>query len=263
MRRTTRVAGTLGVMCAVAAVPVGPARAQGVPVVDTQNIAQAIRQLQHMLEDAGIQTEQLDTLLEQLEVAEQQFAKLEETYDALSGASEVVEMAMGGDLDGLLDQEMGDILDTIRRIQVGDFGGLTGDAAPELETQMEQVLREAGFDENTLHDMARGGNEGAQRVASQAGTGAVMSAAAQNSHVEAGQSLERVDRLVEMIPAMQTLKESVDHNTRVTAELAIAMTRMWELEAIQTVGAGQAGVVDAATVAEEERFMDFTLPTFD
>ena len=38
------------------------------------------------------------------------------------------------------------------------------------------------------------------------------------------------------------------------------MTRMWELEAIQTVGAGNAGVVDAATIAEERRYMDFTLP---
>ena len=38
------------------------------------------------------------------------------------------------------------------------------------------------------------------------------------------------------------------------------MTRMWELEAIQTVGAGQAGVADAATLSEEGRYMDFTLP---
>ena len=36
---------------------------------------------------------------------------------------------------------------------------------------------------------------------------------------------------------------------------------LWELEAIQTLGAGNAGVVDAATVAEERRYMDFTLPS--
>ena len=36
--------------------------------------------------------------------------------------------------------------------------------------------------------------------------------------------------------AVKDLKASMDHNTRVTAELAIAMTRMWELEAIQTLG---------------------------
>ena len=64
-----------------------------------------------------------------------------------------------------------------------------------------------------------------------------------------------------MIGDMEELKDSVDLNTRVTAELAIAMVAMWQLEAVQTVGAGQMGVIDAATIAEEQRFMDFTLPT--
>jgi type IV secretion system protein VirB5 len=60
---------------------------------------------------------------------------------------------------------------------------------------------------------------------------------------------------------MEELKDSVDLNTRVTAELAIALVAQWQLEAVQTVGAGQAGVIDAATLAEEQQFMDFTLPT--
>jgi type IV secretion system protein VirB5 len=59
---------------------------------------------------------------------------------------------------------------------------------------------------------------------------------------------------------MGELKDSVDLNTRVTAELAIALVAMWQLEAVQTVGSGQAGVIDAATIAEERRFLDFTLP---
>lgn len=245
---------------AAAAVPV---QAQGVPTVDTRNIAQEIRQLQQMLEDFGIQSDQLDALLEQIDLIQQQLDSLRQTYAALSGSSDILEMAMGGDLDGLLDHELDDVLGTIRGIQVGDFSGLIGDGAPEVRTEMERVLAEAGFDENTLYEMARAGSEGAQRVATQAGTGAVMSAAAENSHAEAAQSLERVDRLVDLIPSMETLKESVDHNTRVTAELAIAMTRMWELEAIQTVGGGQSGVLDAAAIAEEQRYMDFTLPDLD
>ena len=102
-----------------------------------------------------------------------------------------------------------------------------------------------------LAALSTSGNPGAEGVATRATTGAVMSAAAQNSHAEAAQSLERVEQLVTMIPDMEDLKASMDHNTRVTAELAIAMTRMWALEAIQTLGAGNAGVVDAATVARE------------
>ena len=246
------------ITCAMLAA--SPASAQGVPTIDTRNIAQEIRQLQQMLEDFGIQTDQLDTLLEQLDLVQQQLDTLNETYAALTGATDIIEMAMGGDLDGLLDQEFGDLLGTIRQIQNGDFSGLIGNAAPQMEGRMTQALEEAGFDQDTLSDMASSGNPGAERIASQAGTGAVMSAAAENSYDEAALSLERVEQLVSLIPDMETLKEAVDHNTRVTAELAIAMTRMWELEAIQTVGAGQSGVVDAATLAEERRYMDFTLP---
>jgi type IV secretion system protein VirB5 len=246
------------ITCAMLAV--SPAIAQGVPTIDTRNIAQEIRQLQQMLEDFGIQTDQLDTLLEQLDLVQQQLDTLNETYAALTGATDIIEMAMGGDLDGLLDQEFSDLLGTIRQIQSGDFSGLIGNAAPQMEGRMTQALEDAGFDQDSLSDMASSGNPGAERIANQAGTGAMMSAAAENSYDEAAQSLERVEQLVSLIPDMETLKEAVDHNTRVTAELAIAMTRMWELEAIQTVGAGQSGVVDAATLAEERRYMDFTLP---
>jgi type IV secretion system protein VirB5 len=165
-----------------------PLSAQGVPTIDTRNIAQEIRQLQQMLEDFGIQTDQLDTLLEQLDLVQQQLDTLNETYDALTGATDIIEMAMGGDLDGLLDQEFGDLLGTIRQIQSGDFSGLIGNAAPQMEGRMTQALEDAGFDQDTLSDMASSGNPGAERIASQAGAGAVMSAAAENSYEEAAQS---------------------------------------------------------------------------
>ena len=58
-----------------------------------------------------------------------------------------------------------------------------------------------------------------------------------------------VGRQLETLAAAQAL-----------AELAIALVAMWQLEAVQTVGDGTGGVIDAATIAEEQRFMDFTLP---
>lgn len=238
----------------------GPVFGQGVPTIDTQSISQEIRQFQQMLEDFGIQTDQLDTLLQQLELVQQQLDQLQSMYASLTGPRSIIGMAMGGDLDNLLDSEFSDISGLIRQVQTGDWSGLIGGSAGSMRTQMEAVLSDAGFDENTLREMATGGNEGAANIATRATSGAVMSAAAQNSNQEAGQSLDRVEELVAMIPDMADLKASVDLNTRVTAELAVALTRMWELEAIQTVGAGQAGVVDAATIAEENRFMDFTLP---
>jgi type IV secretion system protein VirB5 len=256
-RSLTTGAATLALVTAFA----GPVSAQGVPTVDTQNIAQEIRQLQQMLQDFGIQTDLLDNALEQLEVVQNQLDQLQEMYASLTGPRSILGMVMGDGLDGLLEAKFSDLPGLIRGIQTGDWSNLLGITAGPMRTQMEQALARAGFDEDSLREIATSGNPGAEGVATRATTGAVMSAAAQNSHAEAAQSLERVERLVTMIPQMEDLKAAMDHNTRVTAELAIAMTRMWELEAIQTLGAGNAGVVDAATIAEERRYMDFTLPS--
>ena len=265
--RSTVTATLLGAGAFIAAPSLmggGAAYSQGVPTVDTRNIAQEIQQLRQMIEDEVLQNEQLQQALAQLDTLREQYAQLQETYAALTGLMELPEIIstqMEAELNGLLDQEFGDILGTIAAIQNGDWSGLAGNGSPEIRTQMTRVLAEAGFDEDTLSEMANSGNAGAERTATRATTGAIMSAAAQNSYTEAGQSLERVDRLVAMIGDMEELKDSVDLNTRVTAELAIALVAQWQLEAVQTVGAGQAGVIDAATIAEEQQFMDFTLPT--
>ena len=240
-----------------------PALAQGVPVVDTQNIAQNIQQLRQMIEDELLQNEQLLQLREQLTTLTDQLAQLQETYTALTRLAELPEVIateMEAELNGILDQEFGDIQATIQAIRTGDFSGLSGSGASEIETQMDRVLAGLGFDEDTLSEMATSGNAGAERIATQATTGALVSAAAQNSYDDAGQSLERVERLVGLIDDMDELKESVDLNTRVTAELAIALVAMWQLEAVQTVGDGTGGVIDAATIAEEKNFMEFTIP---
>ncbi|WP_239113281.1 type IV secretion system protein [Shimia biformata] len=259
--RTLTLASVLALCSPFVASP--PVLAQGVPVVDTQNIAQNIQQLRQMIEDEILQNEQLVQLREQLATLTEQLAELQRTYEALTRLAELPEIIrtqMEDELNGLLDQEFGDIIATIEAIKTGDFSGLTGSGASEIETQMDRVLADLGFDEDTLSEMARSGNPGAERVATQATTGALVSAAAQNSYEDAGQSLERVDRLVGLIDDMDEIKESVDLNTRVTAELAIALVAMWQLEAIQTVGDGTGGVIDAATIAEEQRFMEFTLP---
>ena len=241
-----------------------PGQAQGVPVVDTQNITQNIQQLRQMIEDEILQNEQHTQLREQLATLRDQLEELQRTYEALTRLAELPEIIrtqMEEELNGLLDREFGDIIATIEAIKTGDFSRLTGSGASKIETQMDRVLADLGFDDDTLREMATSGNASANRIATQATTGALVSAAAQNSYDDAGQSLERVDRLVGLIDDMDELKESVDLNTRVTAELAIALVAMWQLEAVQTVGDGTGGVIDAATIAEEQRFMEFTLPT--
>ena len=237
--------------------------AQGVPTVDTQNIAQEIRQLQQMIEDEILQNDQLVQLQEQLTTLQDALSEAQKTVAAITGLTDIPEILstnMEDWLNGLLDQEFGDIQDTIAAIQNGNWSGLSGSGSAEIRTQMEEVLAEAGFDQGTLSEMATSGNGGAERTAMQATTGAMVGAAAQNSYSDAGQSLERVDKLVGMIGEMETLKESIDLNTRVTAENAIALTSLMQLMAVGTVGGGNASVIEAADRAEEDRYMEFTMP---
>ena len=210
----------------------GAAYAQGVPTVDVQNIAQEISQLRQMIEDEVLQNEQLQQALAQLDTLREQYAQLQETYAALTGLMELPEIIttrFEDELNGILDQEFGDILSTIKAIQNGDWSQLSGNGADGIRTQIDRVLSDAGFDEDTLSEMANSGQAGSQRTAQQATTSAIISAAAQNSYEEAGQSLERIDRLVGLIGDMEELKDSVDLNTRVTAELAIALVAQWQI----------------------------------
>jgi hypothetical protein len=72
IQRITRTLTSGAATLALVTVLAGPVAAQGVPTVDTQNIAQEIRQLQQMLQDFGLQTDLLDNALAQLEVVQKQ-----------------------------------------------------------------------------------------------------------------------------------------------------------------------------------------------
>ncbi len=178
----TALATTLGIGLHLGTL--SPVLSQGVPVVDTQNIAQNIQQLRQMIEDEILQNEQLTQLREQLATLTDQLAELQRTYEALTRLAELPEIIrteMEDELNGLLDQEFGDILATIEAIKTGDFSGLSGSGAGEIETQMDRVLADLGFDDDTLSEMATSGNPGANRVATQATTGALVSAAARTA----------------------------------------------------------------------------------
>ena len=95
IRILTRVRPALAVSAALAlatpAFTTTPAYAQGVPVVDTQNIAQNIQQLRQMIEDEILQNEQLTQLREQLATLTDQLAELQRTYEALTRLAELPE----------------------------------------------------------------------------------------------------------------------------------------------------------------------------
>ena len=144
-------------------------------------------------------------------------------------------------------------LNTAQSLASGDF--LSGfNPGAELSASVERVLSGSGFTSERLSTLSGSDHPADNRIAASAGASAMLSVAAQESHEEAGQSLERLETMVGLIDDQDGLKAAVDLNTRVTAELGIILTQIWRLEAAQGVSAGQLGVVDAATLADERKF---------
>ncbi|SFD14598.1 type IV secretion system protein [Tropicimonas isoalkanivorans] len=242
------------------ALSISPVLAQGVPTFDAKGVLQDIKQFEQMVKDYGIQTDQLDQLVAQLEALQKQIEQYDEIIAAVSNPSDVLDLLMEGDLDGMLGSKFdSSFLATVTKGAGGDWSGLTDDRATEFVASVSKVLAGAGTTQEKITALAESANPNAQRNAAATTSSAATSAAAEIAYEEAEQSVRRTTILVEEIGELKTLKESVDHNTRVTAELAIALAAMWQLESVQTMNVGLLGVTDAATLAETERFFDFTL----
>ena len=240
-----------------------PASAQGVPTFDSQSILKEIAQLDQMLQDFGIQNEQLAELQNQLQVLQDQYDRLQEIQAALQDPTSLMSFVMGDGLDGVIETDFDtSFLDVIQSVQSGDYTGIASTIRDAVKADVEDAYTRAGTSATEVEALSTSTNPIAQRNAQVTASGAVTSAAAQVAHAEAGQIVERVRALVDDTSNMTDLKDSVDHNTRVTAEMAIALAALMQLESVQTMNVGVAGVADAATLADVQGFMsDFTVPT--
>lgn len=238
--------------------------AQGVPTIDTKSLLQELKMYEQMLKDAGIQSEQLTKMIEQIELLEEQLAQLEEIESLLSDPTSVIGLELGEGLDGILEGDFDEnFVSAIISGTQGDWSGITGSSSETFLGGIESALTSAGTSQDEVTALAGSDNPIAKNNATATTSAAATSAAAEVAYEEASQSVQRVTVLVDEIPELDSLKKSVDHNTRVTAELAIAMAAMWQLESVQTINNGMGGVLDAATAAEIQKFNDFTLPEFD
>ena len=237
-----------------------PAAAQGVPTFDAGALTQLIAQLEHMAKDYAAQLEQLATLRSQLETELGQLTNLEGQLAAMLEGTGLGELLVSLEelnrLKGVFEDPLGD-LEAIAR---GDYAGaFRGPQRAQAEGALRAALEPAGFDQPTMEGLAASPEPADNRIAEAAGASGLLSVAAQRSHVEAGESLGRLQGMVDGIDGTPGLKEAVDLNTRVTAELGIILTQIWQLEAAQGVSAGQLGVVDASTLAAERKFRRMTV----
>ncbi|WP_265501287.1 type IV secretion system protein [Paracoccus beibuensis] len=232
--------------------------AQGVPTIDGQNTLQTIKQLEAMLRDAGVQSDLLSNAVKQVEQLQAQLTQLQDIYGQFSGARDIVDMAMGDDLDGILSGNMSDVLGTIQAGMGGDWSGFDPAKSDKLTEAVDTALSTAGLSQASVTEMASSGVPGAERVAAQASSGAVLAATAEQTYAETSSSLERVNTLVEMTQSSEDIKESIDLNTRMLAELSVQLAKSLELQSIEAVYNGQSGVLSAATIAEERAYMTFS-----
>lgn len=230
-----------------------PVRAQGVPTFDGTQLTQLVAQLEHMAEDLNVQLQQLATMRLELETQLSQLLNLEAQLTSLIEGSGLSELFSTIEEFRALRGKLVAPLNTARALANGDF--LSGfNPGAELEASVRRALSGSGLTAERLSELSSSSQPTDNRIATQAGASAMLSVAAQESHEEAGQSLERLETMVGLIDDQDGLKSAVDLNTRVTAELGIILTQIWRLEAAQGVSAGQLGVVDAATLAAERSF---------
>ena len=236
-----------------------PVLAQGVPTFDAQNLTNQIRQLQHMLDDMGIQTDQLDTLLEQVNLLGDQLTQLQDIYGILTSENPM-SLLLGGDLDCLLQQDFESLSSAVSSLSQGDLmGALTGGCG-NMAASVERVLTSTGLSPAIVQQLSQSEVTGERRLGQQASAAVVSSAAAQSAHERSNTSVRRIEIMVGEIGNLADVKASVDHNTLVTAEIGIILLQMLDLQAALTMADGVAGVAMAAQQAEEQAFSDLTMP---
>ena len=232
--------------------------AQGVPTIDTKNTLQTIKQLEVLLEDVGIQGDLLNKATEQLTKLQEQLDQLNGLRSKLEGVRSIVDMAMGDGLDSILNGNLHNVISTFKGVSKGDLSGFTDGKSSAMSASVTSVLESAGLPQSTVTAMANSGVPGAERTAAQAASGAVLAATAEQTYKETGVAMQRVEKLVIMSKESTDMKEAVDLNTRMLAELATLLARNLEMSAVAGAYTGQAGVMEAAAIAQERAYMTFS-----
>lgn len=251
----------LALLCSTLAMP---AQAQGVPTVDVTAIAKFVEMIstaRQQLQEQVLANLKLDDqilkMVEQIRLLQAQYAALTESWDALQ---------LLFDPDTFLAEitpDFADLSGALDAAQSGDWqsvlssGGTVGGGS--VSAYVDRQFNSAGLTRSQVDDLSASESSTAARIGNAANVNAFMSVAAQSSSEAASESLGRLDTLVGKIPDTENLKQSIDLNTRVTAELGIALANIWAMEAVQTVGMGQAGIMDAATAADEEKYLKIQL----
>jgi type IV secretion system protein VirB5 len=235
------------------------AQAQGVPTSDVKSLGQLIQQLTEakaQLKEQILQNLKLDDqtlkLVQQVQTLQQQYAALTQGLSLLK-----LNIDPKTWLTDVL-PTWGDLTTSLTSAQSGNWSSVTASGqvgAKPAGTFVDDLFKSVGLTSADVAALTGSTDASAARIGSAANTSAFLSVAAQESAEAASRSLTRLDGFAKQIETTTNLKEAMDLNTAATVELGVALAGIWSAESVQIVGMGQAGVMDAATAAEEEKFL--------
>lgn len=227
---------------ALVLLPIQPAIPQGIPVIDTSQIAQVIAQLQQQLKDYEEQ-------LKQFAKMEEQLANMQQRLQAITGAKGISSI-----LNGTGDKNARTAATDLQSIVSAAIGG--GNIAGNVGN-MNTVISDlkTRFNLGDLGDFDSSDVPADKAIASLAGSGLAAVATAEDSYNRANAAVGRINTLVDQIDSTADLKASVDFNTRVNAEVAVLLMEILRVQSAQTNAAGMQALQIARDGQASRNFM--------
>jgi len=224
------------------ALPVQSSSAQGIPVIDTSQIAQVIAQLQQQLKDYEEQIKQLTTMQEQL-------TNMQQRLQAITGAKGISSI-LNGVADKSARQAASDLQSIVSAaVRGGDITGNIGN----MNTVISGL--KSRFNLGDLASFDSSDVPADKAIASLAGSGLAAVATAEDSYRRANAAVQRINTLVDGIDSTADLKASVDFNTRVNAEVAVLLLELLRVQSAQTNATGMQALQIARDGQASRNFM--------
>ncbi|MGB7336999.1 MAG: type IV secretion system protein [Salaquimonas sp.] len=226
----------------LAGFPALDAQAQGIPVIDTSQIAQVVASLQQQIKDYEEQIKQLTTMQDQL-------ANMRERLTAITGSKGISSI-----LNSLADKAARQAADDLQSIVDGAISGnaITGNIG-DMNTIISD-LRDR-FNLGDLGDFNASTVPADKAIASLAGSGLAAVATADDSYKRANSAVTRINSLVDQIDSAPDLKASVDFNTRVNAEVAVLVMELIRVQSAATNATGMQALQIARDGQASRNFM--------
>ena len=241
-RTAIRPALLVGILALSLGAAMPSARAQGIPTIDTSQIAQTVASLRQQIKDYEEQIKQLATMKEQLESLKGQLGAI----TGPKGISTILNSAA----DRLSREDSPDLMSIVE-------AGVTGVGVASSTTSIGSTINRLRnrFDLDRLAASNNSTVPADRALASLAGSGMAAVATAGEGSKRSNDAMTRIGDLIDRIDAAPDLKASVDYNTRVQAEVAALLAELIRVQSAATHTVGMQSLHRARDGVASRKFM--------